>query len=103
MEEHRVPRVDVLALLTERFPPKGAVTVLNIDIEGVSLTALRHVDLQRFPFDVVLIEVDVPETASSGESEIHVIDGYALAAVLGPTLAYRRDDLARERTGNTPD
>ena len=90
VKRHDVPRVDVPSLLSAYFPVDVAMTILNIDIEGDSLNALRQIDLTKYAFDLILIEVDEQEDAVEACKSSLDIPDYEHVVTLGPTLGFRR-------------
>ena len=90
VKRHDVPRVDVPSLLSAYFPDDVAMTILNIDIEGDSLNALRQIDLTKYVFDLILIEVDEQAGAVEDCKSSFDIPDYEHVVTLGPTLGFRR-------------
>jgi hypothetical protein len=90
LSEDRFPAVDVNGILGSTFPRDDRVTLLNVDIEGISFEVLNGIDFTRFPFDYILVErdsvVDTFERAQSGSAP----GSFMMVGSLGPTDAYAR-------------
>jgi len=90
VSEVKVPAVDINKILERAFPVDGRMTLLNVDIEGISYEVLNSIDFGRFAFDWVLVERDSPyEEFSLAEGSSPRRD-YAKISSLGPTDVYSR-------------
>jgi hypothetical protein len=90
VSEGQFPAVDVNGILGSTFPADGRVTLLNVDVEGISFEVLNSIDFSRFSFDYVLVERDsfdeIFEHAESGS----LTSSYVKVGSLGPTDVFSR-------------
>ncbi|MBN8710078.1 MAG: FkbM family methyltransferase [Verrucomicrobia bacterium] len=66
---------------------------LTIDVEGLEIEVLSSLDLNRYPFDFILIEQRLPNLAALGDSDIWRFmteRGYKAVACTGRTVFYQR-------------
>jgi hypothetical protein len=68
----------------------GRVTLLNVDVEGISYEVLNSIDSARFPFDYVLVERDSPDEKFAYAESGSLSNSYVRIGSLGPTEAYSR-------------
>lgn len=77
---------------------KGAIwSILNVDIEGLDEDVIKSVNFEKYPFDVICIEVfpqdrwnKVSEYLDSFTNQMMETRGYSLQSICGPTLIYLR-------------
>jgi FkbM family methyltransferase len=66
---------------------------LTIDVEGLEIEVLSSLDLNRYPFDFILIEQRLSDLAALGDSEVWKFvteRGYKAVACTGRTVFYHR-------------
>ncbi len=90
LSEAQVPAVDVNGILEPTYPVDGRVTLLNVDVEGISYEVLNSIDFARFPFDYVLVERDSPDEKFAHAESGSLSNDYVRIGSLGPTDAYSR-------------
>jgi hypothetical protein len=90
VSKSEVPAVDVNNILQADFPVDGSVTLLNVDVEGISYGVLNTIDFSRFPFDYVLVERDSPDERFAYAESESLPRRYLRIGTLGPTDAYSR-------------
>ena len=66
---------------------------LTIDVEGLEIEVLSSLDLNKYPFDFILIEQRLSDLAALGDSEVWKFvteRGYKAVACTGRTVFYQR-------------
>jgi hypothetical protein len=79
-------------------------SILNIDIEGLDEDVIKSVNFEKYPFDIICIEVfshdkwnKVNEYLDSLTNQTMETGGYSLQSICGPTLIYlRKNSLSRK-------
>ena len=82
---------------SSKYAKDASWSVINIDIEGLDEEVIKSINFDKYPFDVVCLEVfphdiwdKVNEYLSSSVNSMMIESGYSLQSVCGPTLIYLR-------------
>ena len=90
LSEDQFPAVDVNEILRSTFPADGRVTLLNVDVEGISFEVLNGIDFLRFSFDYVLVERDSFDEIFERAESRSIPSSYVKVGALGPTDVFAR-------------
>ena len=97
----KVKALTISELLRYSFSTKPADnanwSVLNIDIEGLDEDVIKSIDFEKYPFDIICVEVfpldewnKINEYLNSPVNKTMDAAGYSLQSICGPTLIYLR-------------
>lgn len=90
LDVETLPLSEILRRYEDRFV---SPSFLTIDVEGLEIEVVSSLDLNKYPFDFILIEQRLPDLTALGDSDVWKFmaeRGYKAVACTGRTVFYQR-------------